>query len=66
MSKSENEQRFKRDIILDRVKLHLAQQQDMSLALDSFRAINQAYSLVSKVHMAALEEDRRALGMEKA
>ena len=65
MSKFENGQRFKRDYILGRVLLHLAQQRDVELSRQAFTGVFHAYQLVSTVFLAALEEDLRALNAKR-
>lgn len=65
MRETVHEGRFKRDMILNRVKLHLTQRQDLALPMPVHHALNQAYYLVSEVHRKALEKDAEQLNQGK-
>jgi hypothetical protein len=58
MSKLSNEQRFKRDFIMKRVLLHLANRLDMRLAMREFRAIDDAYRRVSSLWLSTLRDEQ--------
>lgn len=64
MRETENERRFKRDMILGRVVLHLRQRLDRTLPRRELWAIEDAEALVGELRLSTLIDDMKPGGAE--